>query len=69
MMPKRYRIERDTLGALPVRLGQELRAWGTQVEKGMQRSTSGMQHLRQLALGATVVGTGVNTHPEFGLRV
>ena len=57
------------MDALPVRLDQELGAWHTQVEKGMQRITSGMQHLRQLALGGTAVGTGVNAHPEFGPRV
>lgn len=57
------------MDALPVRLDQELGAWRTQVEKGMQRITSGMQHLRQLALGGTAVGTGVNAHPEFGPRI
>jgi fumarate hydratase class II len=57
------------MDALPVRLDQELGAWRTQVEKGMQRITTGMQHLRQLALGGTAVGTGVNAHPEFGPRI
>jgi fumarate hydratase class II len=57
------------MDALPVRLDQELGAWRTQIEKGMQRITSGMQHLRQLPLGGTAVGTGVNAHPDFGERV
>ena len=57
------------MDALPVRLDQELGAWRTQMEKGMQRITSGMQHLRQLPLGGTAVGTGVNAHPDFGQRV
>ena len=57
------------MDALPVRLDQELGAWRTQVEKGMQRIASSMQHLRQLALGGTAVGTGVNAHSEFGPRV
>jgi len=57
------------MDALPVRLDQELGAWRTQIEKGMQRITSGMQHLYQLPLGGTAVGTGVNTHPDFGRRV
>jgi fumarate hydratase class II len=57
------------MDALPVRLDQELGAWRTQIEKGMQRITSGMQHLRQLPLGGTAVGTGVNAHPDFGQRV
>lgn len=57
------------MDALPVRLDQELGAWRTQIEKGMQRITSGMQHLRQLPLGGTAVGTGVNAPPDFGQRV
>ena len=57
------------MDALPIRLDQELGAWRTQIEKGMQRITSGMQHLRQLPLGGTAVGTGVNAPPDFGQRV
>ena len=57
------------MDALPIRLDQELGAWRTQIEKGMQRITSGMQHLHQLPLGGTAVGTGVNAHPDFGRRV
>jgi len=57
------------MDALPLRLDQELGAWRTQIEKGVQRITSGMQHLRQLPLGGTAVGTGVNAHPDFGRRV
>lgn len=57
------------MDALPVRLDQELGAWRTQIEKAMQRITSGMQHLRQLPLGGTAVGTGVNAHPDFGQQV
>ena len=57
------------MDALPVRLDQELGAWRTQIEKGMQRITSGMQYLRQLPLGGTAVGTGINAHPDFGQRV
>ena len=57
------------MDAMPVRLDQELGAWRTQIRKGGERITSAMEHLRQLALGATAVGTGVNAHPEFGPRV
>jgi fumarate hydratase, class II len=57
------------MDAMPVRLDQELGAWRTQVIKGMQRIRAGLEHLTQLALGGTAVGTGVNSHPEFGPRV
>jgi fumarate hydratase class II len=57
------------MDAMPVRLDQELGAWATQVRKGRERICAALQHLQQLALGGTAVGTGVNTHPEFGSRV
>jgi fumarate hydratase class II len=57
------------MDAMPVRLDQELGAWRTQIRKGGERVAAAMEHLRQLALGATAVGTGVNAHPELGPRV
>jgi len=57
------------MDALPLRLDQEMGAWCTQIKKSIQRIASGMQHLRQLPLGGTAVGTGVTTHPDFGQRV
>jgi fumarate hydratase, class II len=57
------------MDAMPLRLDQELGAWATQVRKGGERIGAALGHLQQLALGGTAVGTGVNTHPEFGSRV
>jgi fumarate hydratase class II len=51
--------------ATPVRLGQEFSGYRTQVEKGIARVESAKPNLRELALGGTAVGTGLNTHPEF----
>ncbi|GAB6880525.1 class II fumarate hydratase [Halorubrum gandharaense] len=51
--------------ATPVRLGQEFGGYRTQVEKGIKRVNDVQDHLRELALGGTAVGTGLNTHPEF----
>ncbi|QLD88068.1 class II fumarate hydratase [Natronomonas salina] len=51
--------------ATPVRLGQEFGGYRTQVEKGIKRVASTREHLGELALGGTAVGTGLNTHPEF----
>ena len=51
--------------ATPVRLGQEFGGYRTQVQKGIKRVGDVRLHLRELALGGTAVGTGLNTHPEF----
>jgi fumarate hydratase class II len=57
------------MDAMPIRIEQELGAWRTQIVKGIERINDSMQHLTQLALGGTAVGTGINSHPEFGPRV
>jgi len=54
------------MDAMPIRLDQEIGAWRTQIVKGVERINAAMQHLSQLALGGTAVGTGVNSHAEFG---
>jgi fumarate hydratase class II len=55
--------------ATPVRLGQEFRGHAGQVERSIRRVRSATEGLREVALGGTAVGTGVNTHPEFASRV
>ncbi len=55
--------------ATPVRLGQEFLGHAGQVERGIRRVRSATAGLREVALGGTAVGTGVNTHPEFAGRV
>jgi fumarate hydratase class II len=49
-------------------LGQEFSAYAVQAEKGSLRIRNCYGHLEELALGGTAVGTGMNTHAEFGLR-
>jgi fumarate hydratase class II len=51
--------------ATPVTLGQEFGGYRTQVEKGLVRLDNTREHLSELPLGGTAVGTGLNTHPEF----
>ncbi|MFC7095948.1 class II fumarate hydratase [Halobaculum marinum] len=51
--------------ATPVRLGQEFGGYRAQVQKGIKRVGDVRYHLRELALGGTAVGTGLNTDPEF----
>jgi len=57
------------MDAMPIRMGQELAAWSTQVRKGIERIDSGRVHLYQLAQGGTAVGTGINTPPAFGAQM
>jgi fumarate hydratase class II len=52
--------------AVPIRLGQEFSGFASQIEHGIEHLTAACGHLRELAVGGTAVGTGINTHPEFG---
>ncbi len=54
--------------ATPVRLGQEFGSYRVQTEKGLARVEEGSERLRELALGGTATGTGLNTHEEFPER-
>ncbi|HAK88656.1 MAG: aspartate ammonia-lyase [Nitrospirae bacterium GWB2_47_37] len=56
------------MDAVPVTLGQEIGGWAYQVQQGMERIESCLPRLAKLAGGGTAVGTGINTHPEFGRR-
>ncbi|MFP4628690.1 MAG: class II fumarate hydratase, partial [Halobacteriales archaeon] len=51
--------------ATPVRLGQEFGGYRTQMAKGLDRLDAVGDHLAELALGGTAVGTGLNTDPAF----
>ena len=55
--------------ATPLTLGQEMSGWVAQLDHGIRHVESTLHHLRELALGGTAVGTGLNAHPEFADRV
>src|SRR5437660_9850877 len=55
--------------ATPLTLGQEISGWVAQLDYGIRHVESALPHLRELALGGTAVGTGLNAHPEFADRV
>jgi fumarate hydratase class II len=57
------------MDAMPVRLDQELGGWATQIRGDYQRVAGVLMRLSGLAQGGTAVGTGINAHPEFGVRV
>jgi fumarate hydratase class II len=54
--------------ATPLTLGQEFSGYAAQLAHGRGHVEHALGHLRELALGGTAVGTGLNTHPEFGAR-
>ncbi|MBV8306273.1 MAG: class II fumarate hydratase [Gammaproteobacteria bacterium] len=56
------------MDAMPVTLAQELSGWRTQIENDAARLQSVEPRLLSLAQGGTAVGTGINAHPEFGVR-
>ncbi len=51
--------------AVPMRLGQEFAAYGVAMEKGLHALRQSAESLRELGLGGSAVGTGINTHPEY----
>ena len=55
--------------ATPIRLGQEFSGYASQIAHGMSRLEKLRDHLGELAIGGTAVGTGINTHPEFSAKV
>ena len=57
------------MDAMPVRFDQELSGWATQITADYQRVAGVLPRLSALAQGGTAVGTGINAHPEFGVRV
>ncbi len=55
--------------ATPLTLGQEISGWCAQLAHAQRHVSAALPHLRELALGGTAVGTGLNAHVEFGPRV
>ena len=54
--------------ATPLTLGQEFSGYVTQLDRAMTACREALDHLYDLAIGGTAVGTGLNAHPEFGVR-
>jgi fumarate hydratase, class II len=57
------------MDAVPVTLGQEFGGYAAQVRQGIARVEATLERVGQIPLGGTAVGTGLNTHPEFAVRV
>lgn len=55
--------------ATPLTLGQEISGWHRMIEKSQDMIEKSLEELKELALGGTAVGTGLNAHPDFAVRV
>jgi aspartate ammonia-lyase len=51
--------------AVPIRLGQEFEAYGRAIERDIKRIKQSRQHLYEVNMGATAVGTGLNADPRY----
>jgi len=55
--------------ATPLTLGQEIGGYVAMLEKNSQMITEVLPHVKELAIGGTAVGTGLNAHPQFSEMV
>ena len=55
--------------ATPLTLGQEISGWVEMLKKSKKMIQDSLEAVRELAIGGTAVGTGLNAHPELGERV
>ena len=54
--------------ATPLTVGQEMSGWANLLSRDLNRLKAVQPELLELAIGGTAVGTGLNSHPEFGER-
>jgi len=55
--------------ATPITLGQEMSGWVSQIDHAIDAIKATLPQLRELALGGTAVGTGLNAHPDYAVTV
>lgn len=56
------------MDAMPITIQQEFSGYARQIELGIERLNSTLPRMSELPQGGTAVGTGINTHSEFGKR-
>jgi len=57
------------MDATPLTLGQEMSGWAYMLQRNQEMLTSGINFLYDLAMGGTAVGTGINSHPDFAVKI
>ncbi|MGI6212817.1 MAG: class II fumarate hydratase [Anaerovoracaceae bacterium] len=55
--------------ATPLTLGQEISGWRSMLDHDYRMIEGSLNELRELAAGGTAVGTGLNAHPDFAVKV
>jgi len=55
--------------ATPLTLGQEMSGWVAQIDYALAAIKATLPQLKELALGGTAVGTGLNAHPDYAVTV
>lgn len=55
--------------AVPMTLGQEFHAWATMIEEDGKRLGEAQALVREINMGATAIGTGINAHPDYAALV
>ncbi|MCA0756818.1 class II fumarate hydratase [Paenibacillus sp. N4] len=55
--------------ATPITLGQEISGWYSMLDRTREMLVQSVEQMRDLALGGTAVGTGLNAHPDFAVKV
>ncbi|WP_282060304.1 class II fumarate hydratase [Bacillus pumilus] len=55
--------------ATPLTVGQEISGWVYMLDRSKEMILESTEKMRELAIGGTAVGTGINAHPEFGQYV
>lgn len=55
--------------AVPMTLGQEFEAWAIMVSEDIQRVQEAEALIREINMGATAIGTGLNAHPDYATLV
>ena len=57
------------MDATPLTLGQEFSGYAAQLDSGLKALSNTLEHLRELALGGTAVGTGLNAPKNYDTKV
>ena len=57
------------MDATPLTLGQEFSGYEQQLANGLERLEDSLKRLYQIPLGGTAVGTGLNTHKDYAVKV
>lgn len=55
--------------AVPIRLGQEFKAYATALDRGLRRIQSAAREMTEINMGGTAIGTGVNAAPAYSRHI